>query len=725
MNTNKMFNKARPGSAVSSTPLDSLLGNIQRELNGAGISFASKAVAGAAMSLEGIDSTVAMDLQSSVQSLSTALESIASAHGVGIEMSFAQKQAATCAGIIAGDIPGYLHAPVKHEVAAMEGFSYIGTNNVGGDAFDGRMKEALEAYDEKENKNAITYSIAYNMQSARQDAFGEAFYPTIVITPDQVGFGVSIRLISVYNEVRREISGNVNDFGKRNIIQAIIDPDILRNDQLKIVPVYRTESAQHFVAPADVVPFATLVEGETVTTAPLAMGKNFSLLGISQTEALLETGLQDSTDSIDTAVVLAAIYMRCGGEVVKFNTNRLPLSTFIGIQQGNYRQMKLAFETESLQINKFTKLNDKSASVHLAPIVTGEYSVRIGVKVSGTTNLEIGTTNVWSSNVDVSRITDKDGTVLSPASGQGKVIHDLFADAVMIGFDIDAQRTNLNRRMRGQMLDTTFYNQVYAVPLRSPVTIPRPMTLGDANDSTDLAALITVTRIRTSNAAVDELLRVEELLSEYINSKDSMNDSPEILGIARKLIKPFYSHELLEVDKLVDSIKSAERANDIQALIVNKLRDKAYRMYRDSGYKAAADALAGGIAQIPTVLIGCDPVLAQYLMISGDFRTLGNDFNVKIVSTLNKRMAGRIMMTFGQNTDSSDGVPNPMHFGNMAWKPELTLVLPLHRNGGNSKELTVQPSFIHITNLPILASFTVTGIEDIIASKAAINLHQI
>jgi hypothetical protein len=66
-----------------------------------------------------------------------------------------------------------------------------------------------------------------------------------------------------------------------------------------------------------------------------------------------------------------------------------------------------------------------------------------------------------------------------------------------------------------------------------------------------------------------------------------------------------------------------------------------------------------------------------------------------------------------------------MHFGNMAWKPELTLVLPLHRNGANSKELTVQPSFLHVTNLPIMASIVVKGISDVVAAKVPVSMHTV
>ena len=158
---------------------------------------------------------------------------------------------------------------------------------------------------------------------------------------------------------------------------------------------------------------------------------------------------------------------------------------------------------------------------------------------------------------------------------------------------------------------------------------------------------------------------------------------------------------------------------------MNKLRDMAFRMYRDSGYKAAADALAGGVAPMPTVIIGTDPVIARYLQVTGDLRTLGGGLDVKIESTLNKRMAGKIIMSFGVFSEGQDGVPNPMHFGNMGWKPELTLVLPLHRNGANSKELTVQPSFLHITHLPIMASLNISGIPDVVSEKVAVNTREV
>jgi len=731
---NSLFsNKQRLGSSFATTPLDTMVAGIQGELNVHGHQFVSKSISRSAISLEGMDATVELEVQRSIGSLSTALESIVATHGTGFaKLTQAQRDAGVAAAIISGDIPGFIQAPISRNVVASESVSFISPS--GGDFTSERMRQALEAYDEKENKNAVVYSVAYNMQAARQDEFGETFYPTVVVTPDQVGFTVSIRLIQVYNEVRRQITGNLDQFNKRNIIQAVIDPTILQNDMTKIVPVYRAESAHNFVDAALLPPKDVVVaDGESVTTSAYAVGKSFSLLGISQTAALLETGLQDTTDSIDTAITLAAIYMQLGAgataEVIPFATQRLPLAVFTYSVQQNYRLMNVQFTTKSLLVNANTKDVTGAASAILAPVIAGDFQVRLGISVSGGVNLELADTSLFASNISVVSVIDNSGASLDLTAGTGLAIATLFADAKMIGYDLDARRTNLNRRMRGQMLDTTYYNQVYAVPLRSPITVPRPLTLGDVNDSTDLAALITATHIRTSNEAVAELLRVESYLAEYVGVTAPANlgaAAPEILGVSRFLITPFYEYAEIDVNAQIDSLKSHERSADIQAVLVNKLRDMAYRMYRDSGYKAAADALAGGVAPTPTIIIGTDPVLSRYLTVSGDFRTLGNDFNVKIVSTLNRTMAGKIIMTFGVFDSGMDGVPNPMHFGNMAWKPELTLVLPIHRNGANSKELTVQPSFLHVTNLPIMSSLVVTGISDVVSvGKVPVNFRSV
>jgi hypothetical protein len=193
-----------------------------------------------------------------------------------------------------------------------------------------------------------------------------------------------------------------------------------------------------------------------------------------------------------------------------------------------------------------------------------------------------------------------------------------------------------------------------------------------------------------------------------------------VLGIARHLITAFYEYREITIDETVQALTSAEIAENIEATITNVIKDLVYRAYQESGYRAAADMLAGGESAKPTVIIGGDQTLVRWIMQTGDLRTLGGGFeDIMLVDTQNEAMRGKLFVTFGVK-GAADGVPHPLQFGNMAWKPEVTVVLPIHRNGANNKELTVQPSFRHVTNLPILIEIDVKGIPETFKKRVAV-----
>ncbi len=691
-------------------------------------------VAGAgahSVSLENLDDSGRRELGDAVSALKIALEEIGSSVE-GADRGNVAFQAALTAGVSATSIRDFY----AHQFAAtpadinkpglivrnMEAFGADGTSVP-------RMRPALEAFDESENKNSQAWTVAYNWSASRQDEAGELFFPTSVITPDQFGLAMSIRLIQVYPEVTRQTTGTLDKFNRRNVIQAVIDPTLLKNDMLKIIPVFRDGSKEQFVDEALLAPRTIEHDGITVTTQPLAIGADLSLLGISQTEELLKTGLMNSTDQIDPNVRLEAVYVKIGtgadAEVIRFETAELPYATFNYAVQNNYRQMNLAFDTGSLLLNKNTKQADGTASVLLEPLVNGDYTVRLKTKVSGSVNLDTADTNLFASKVAVNRIISAAKEQLDPTTGAGKTIADLFIGAEVVGYDLDARRSNANRRERGQLLDITFFNQVYGVPLLSPITCPRPLAQADQDHSTELSALITATRVRTSNAAIAKLLADADMLRDYYDNRDSMDQIPEILGVSRYLVQPWFKREPLDVAASLDSLDSVNRRQAICALIVNKISDMVYQAYQASGIKAAADALAGGVAPLPEVLIVTDPYIHQYIFTQGDLRTLGGiNFTLKVVSTLNQDMAGKIIFSFGQ-PNMQEGVPHPLHYGVMAWKSEVVTRLPIHRAGGNQLELTVQPSFRHITNLPIMGVLDVSGISAVVASKVALNNHPV
>lgn len=663
------------------------------------------------LSLESLSDDARYSLMSAGDTLTATMETIVA--NLDIEGSTdAQYQAAAYAGVLSGDIRSFV-AHKSEQIVATESMSVVTAAGIT-DAIDGRSF-GMEAYDERENRNATVYSIAYNYQASRQDEFGETLFPTITLSPDNVGFGVTVNLMMVFDGIERKISGNFSDFNMKNIIRAVADPTVLKKEQTRVIPVYRPQSADKFVA--DIPAYNMLLEGESIPTAPLAFSKKVDLLGLSVTDALLTTGVMDMTDSLDPSINLLNIYAKVGRDILKIPVNNLPTSNFVFSAQGNYRLGVMNFSTQSVLVNQLTKNADGSDLITLAPVAAGNLAVRLELRANGDVNIQTGELNVFGNYLTVHSVTDSNGNLLDLTSTPAAELVAAFGDAKLLGYDIYALRTNMNRRQRGQFIDVQKYTQMYNVPLLSPITTIHPINTDGQVDASDVQALITATRIRTSNDAVTALLNINDTLSQYVDSRDSTGVGPDVLGVGRFFVRPTYEAATLDMNDAVQSVKSHERAADMQAAMVNKIRDMAYRMYRDSEYKAAADALAGGVGPLPVVVLATDPVLSRYLTVSGDLRTLGNEFDVRIVHTLDIRMRGKIAVSFGVFDETRNSVPNPLNFGNLVWAPELVLTANISRGNTISKETVVQPRYRFTSHCPILGMLTVVNVPDVVASK--------
>jgi len=588
----------------------------------------------------------------------------------------------------------------------------------------GILSKGLEAYDTTARDGLIAASVLYNMNSARQDEFCDAFFKPVTLTPDQFGLTISVRLFMLQDEIVRHLSGDPQEgFNRKNLIKAAIDPSILRNDQTKIVPVVRPGNEKHFVDPALVAPAPTVLEGQTITTAPLKVGNQADLIALSATDELLAAGVLDQSDALDSLVQLTNVYVKFTNQagdvdVIKFaGLESVSSAAFLAAQTGRNRRMTLSMNTNAPAISPLTKNADGSDLVALAVVGTSEYAVRVKLTAYGELDLEYGTIQVQGGQVQVLEIKDKTGALVPMDQGVGQSLVDLINAGSVFGYDVIARRTNSNRRQRGQMLDVSEVKMVYGSRRHSPVTVARPQTNTSIDSHADLAGLIHVTNLRACAAGVNKLLETERFLAAHVtHNADHHALDNDAFGAARYMVTPYYEHVDLDVAAKISFTNDKERYEAIQSLLLNQLRDIAYRMYRDSGYKAAADSLHGGNSLPPVLVVGTDQVIARYLMQQGDFRTLGENFPMKLVSTPNVNMIGKIVMTFAEQ-DEASAAGSPLNFGNFLWKPELVTELPTMRNGANSTELTVQPDFNHIVNLPVMASITVTGIKDIVATR--------
>ena len=660
---------------------------------------------GAALSMESRNASDVQQLSAVAQDLESTIRNIAAENN--IELTPAMVNAGIAAGMMGADWMKFM----RSEKRPVDVRSNAILDTAGADGFASRSF-GMEAYSERENTNASVFSIAYNLGAAKQNAFGEAHFPTITLSPELAGLEIKVPLFQVYKAVRHEVSGDLTEFARRNLIRASVDHTILEKERTRIVPVYRPEAADKFVDPTLIAPYDYDREGEKIKTAPLAIGKDINIIGLSATDLLLQSGTLNQTDTLEASLVINAIYVKVGDDVIKFKTKIVPTFNFLRSSQGSQRQMTLTANTNSILLNKATTTVSGSPLTTLASVVTDDLVIRLEVALSGSAMLDKGDLKVFGNTFRAYTVS-QNKTLLDKDAAPAKPVVDLLATAQIIGYDIDAWLSNENRRQQGQLIDTNYWRQTYIVPYRAPISAMYPTTEDETRDASDIQTLIATTRTRLENEAVTMVLETAEQLSEFVDARDHLDSSPDVLGVGRWFVRPTFFYEKLKMMDIINTLTSTNLKEDLQAAIVNKCRDYVYRAWRDSDYIPASEALGGGMAKTPEVTIGTEPVLERYLTVTGDLRTLGGSFDCRVVSTVDQRMRGKIIITFSQYDANRNVAPHPLNFGNLIWAPELTLSAAITRDGQLSRETVVQPRYLFMVNCPIMIVLEVEDIEDV------------
>lgn len=671
--------------------------------------------------VESIDEGVRVTMQDGFARLQNLIENAATDAFRGSPATEQQVLAATFGGMMAGNAAqaasGVNQVVASAKVGEDRNSVSIGAAQMGIRDAMTKRSIAVEAYSEASTNNAIMFAIAYNYNASRQSEFGEAVAPTITIASDDVGIGVEVDLLTVIEDATHSETGSPIDFQRKNLVRALADPTILNKDSTKVIPVYRGLDDAAYFSEA-VAERSVVLHGETIETRPYRTNVEIGALGLSQTDTLISRGYMDASDSLSPSARLSKIYLQFTSgsdeDVIGINVSGYDLANFTYSPQDSYRKMVLNFTANDIPLRPTTKTVDDADLEVLKLLATEEWTARIGINISGQLNLQEGRINVFGTRITLTRLIDKDGEQVSTASGNGAVIKAAIESGIFESYDAEMWRENLNARQRGQLIDNTKFTQLYNVPLRAPIAAIRPLSSADNITSNDVANLITATRFRAENDVVSHLKFTKDILTEFVDNRDDSSAlAPSVLGVGRFYLIPTMQSDDINLATQVDSLNSQDRPADIKAALVNRIRDMVYNMYRDSEFPAAADALYGGAAPVPTVVIATDPVIAKYLHVDGELRTLGNSFNVKVVSSINREMVGKVYIMFSMD-DGNIGKVNPLNFANMIWAPEMVTAAPINMNGATSKHAIVQPRYMFITNAPVMGYLTVTGIPDVL-----------
>lgn len=583
---------------------------------------------------------------------------------------------------------------------------------------------SLEGYQDRDYSKFIAHSVFFNTAASTQDDLGEGFFPTVLVNAQAPILVSELRSTVITKEVRHALTGEVTDTQDRNIALASTDYTLLDSESTRVYPAVAADNSNldKFVS-ATLYPAKDInVDGATVKVAPLKIGKDLNIMGLASNAANLDGATLDISDVLDNRVVLDSVVVKVtnvgvdgvegGGDdtvsVIEIPVGALPRAAFLRGMEGSNNELSLSFKNRGFALNTATKDIAGNPVPALVGLISSE-SLTLNLELFGSVNMRTSNMRVSAAATQVDRVFDGD-VELSTTAGAGQVIVDALLFEV-IGYTIDAVRTNANRRSIGLSIDTRSNNVVWNIGSTAPLYNRAPTTAA-ADDGDVVDNLIRAARQRTAINAVTALLKHVDNVSVFTADGKGVPASEVFKGAADEVI-PYYKSIPLDVQASINSISTAEKTADLRGLLADTISHEIALMAQASNYLTALEMASNGNEKL-RVIIGTDPIIHTHLMASGDDRTFGEGVEYKIVSTNDVRMKGKIIVSFQRASAKGFG---PLSLGGRGYIPELLGTAQVSRNGQTSNELIVQPRELHVAVLPVILELNVTKLTELLSSK--------
>lgn len=591
----------------------------------------------------------------------------------------------------------------------------------------------MEAYEDSNFRDAVGYSVVWNIVAARQSNAVENIWPTLTLEPQRSHIEAMVQFQVFHQEVRHKSSGDKVDFGRILMLETIVNGELLDDNIIKCVPVYEeTVSDSHFIDPTVIAHREVTVDGETVTTGPLLVGVEHGLLGLSQAAIGGLNGELNSSSQLAPMPRMENLYVQITSKagkksVIRVDATTLPRASFVANQEGNIRDTSLNMLAPGLG------LDAKTVDVTGAPAEALEFlrqpafqnhRLEYQLKVYGDCNLETGNTEINASAGKLVAVKIRQAFGHYSAEKDTAVAKELTDGIVkieLIAYDIDASRTNIDRRQRGPLTNVTAEFEKYYVRLGSPISTIFPAT--EAASNVDLIAPMTATRIKNDFYGIKALFRYSEVLSGLAISQDATLPRANIKAIGRHIMTPYYKHYVISAVDIMDSNRSKNKLEDLQHALLNYLRDAIIRGMRDSKLELALQVQTGSADSKHTLAMITNQILGKYLFQLGDTRILGSLPYPVVADT----HASELLGTYGSDEHELFIVPtlpgtqaNPLNFGHHLWKPELASTLQVTRDNATNREIVVQPCNEWHMFCPWIIRVTVKDLTHAMTSKTPV-----
>jgi len=582
---------------------------------------------------------------------------------------------------------------------------------------------AMESFTGRELKPTVEYSVLMTLAMTSQDDVAELFFPIVPVDPKSAGASITIVVPEIYRDIARAGAGKKTDFGYKSLIKALNNPDEIDQDKNKLIPVVSDEAADAGLILSNL---ATNVDyyGESVDTAPLAVGKEIEIITLGTPESILAKGILDRSDVLDPHVNLAALVASVTGtddsgneitEYFRFDTS-MAGAVWTNTPTGRKTQLQLNKEvTFTVKIPDTPKYDGSSSTILGQLSDYAGYSITFKAKLKGDGDTQDGTIALYVVGLEVVGVYNAAGDRLATSDQAYTDITSKLATLSIVGYEVDAYAANLNARMDGITLTTRIFTEIFTVPYRTNYSVYLPgVDDGPYSDLHVLNANVIQTRAKMRAAAFKTL----DKFSAYLASTNAID--VQLAGVSDKLVDPLYVPDNINLLEIVEGISSSTRKEDVAAALINYITLVAYDMYQKTNYGAAFEALYPG--RKPTVIVGMGVKLAS--LFGNQTRWETPKFDVVIASSIIPNLVDRIIFSFGIMDPVRNKEAIPMNFGQCFYSPDMLISYTVSEGNKTLNRAVSMSRFLHVPNLPIFADVRVTGINEVFA-RIGINTHSV
>lgn len=609
----------------------------------------------------------------------------------------------------------------------MEGYSKESAA-AGNQAFtmDGGYESAYspESFDNQVLGQYRNLSVELNYNIGKQMDAMELMYRTVAVHPDQGGIRIDIPNLFIQNVLERQLSGRPTDFDYRRALDAYIDPTILADDGVQLIPTHNTETAKHFVE-AGVAGTWEVTQGQRrVTTGYLKTGKEVDILAIGHLDRVERVGNADFTDALDRSAGIANLLMDIDGVKFDWPVKGQPYTRFVPSVEHGARRMVMDYLSRSLTLTA-TSVDLMGAEITAGwfkVIKDNDLRVRLKVTASGEADVEKGVIVLNPSVISVSSIEDANGELVALDDASVAALVEKIESARIPGWFPDTRVTNSNVRHIGMLIAHRATKEILVTRTRAPFFYAFPSNEErDTSPAEDMAAVV---RAYTNNEGIAHMMGFHErAMSQTGGVRGTMtkgnfeDNNLTIEGLARHLVNPYIEHYKVNVKSLCQSTETQYNLKNGKEVILNQLRAVAFDILQTTNIENAARLLDGGEMKHPLKFaLITSKELEYFLTVEGDSRTLGAGLDYHIASDVNQNLKGKMYVAIVRETPGNE--IDLLSNGVCLQTPTMVTEVTSWRQNKQVKELLIQPRFNHYQLLPIMVRIDIEGVDELMQQLA-------